>query len=401
VSGKWLAKVPIGKTPKGKTRYITKTCATKSEARHWHSEILVLRQSRMLVAGPRQTLRQYATEMLLNGNDRISDRTSDGYFRSLRKHVFPVFGSYYLTDIRPQELELFFIQLRRDHAASTVNNIRVALSKVLTTAMRHGLVLSNPVGRTQKAKQGEFDRTQVRLPWSQEELQKILAAARDTPMEAFLNLALATGMRLGELLGLRWNDVDFENKTVSIQRTIHRESVLQVDGTKRRGVVVAPPKTPNSRRVNQLSDPVLDILRRHQLEQEVAREMAGNSWQSLDYVFTNNQGGPIDDSNFRKKYVRFLKKSGQRYVRIHDLRHTFATILIEENSGQLASVSQALGHSSLAITMDRYAKTAKVETQATSRMSEIMFPDRGRVAPIRVPAPGKVGSIPPGFRRAV
>jgi integrase len=137
------------------------------------------------------------------------------------------------------------------------------------------------------------------------------------------------------------------------------------------------------------------------MEQDIAREMAGDTWQPLGYVFTNNQGGPLDESNFRKKYVRFLTENGQRYIRIHDLRHTFATVLVEEDTGQLASVSQALGHSSLAITMDRYAKTAKVETQATSRMSEIMYPERGRVAPIRVPAPGKVGSIPPGYRRAV
>jgi integrase len=212
-SGKWLVKVPVGKTSKGKTRYVSRKCESKSEARRRHSELLVLRQSQMLVAGPRQTLQKYATEVFLNGNDRISDRTRDGYFRNLRKHAFPIFGSRCLSDVRSQELELFFSQLRKDHSASTVNNVRVALSKVFATAMRHELVPSNPVARTQKAKQGEFDKTQVRLPWSKEELLSALQAAKDTPMEAFLNLALATGMRLGELLGLRWIDIDFKNMT--------------------------------------------------------------------------------------------------------------------------------------------------------------------------------------------
>ena len=133
-SGKWLVKVPVGKTAKGATRYHTRKCESKSEARHRRSELLALRQSQMLVAGPRQTLQKYATEVLLNGNDRISDRTRDGYFRSLRKHVFPILGSRCLADVRPQELESLFSRLRRNHSASTVNNVRVALSKVFATA---------------------------------------------------------------------------------------------------------------------------------------------------------------------------------------------------------------------------------------------------------------------------
>lgn len=207
-------------------------------------------------------------------------------------------------------------------------------------------------------------------------------------------------MRRGELLGLRWADIDFEHETVSIERTIHRESILQPDGSRARRVVVAPPKTANSRRVNQLSESVLDVLVLHQAEQEVARQMAGGTWNDFDYVFTNNQGGPLDESNFYKKYAGFLKDNGLRYIRIHDIRHNFATILIEEDGGQLASVSRALGHSSIGITMDIYAKTARVETQATSRMSEILFPERGKVEPISVDAPGRVGSIAPGHHRS-
>jgi integrase len=399
-TGKWLVKIPVGKYQNGKTRYRVKYCSSKAEARRWQSSLLAQRESQMLVAGPRQTLRQYATEVLLNSNDRISDRTRDGYYRNLRLHVFPALGSRTLTEIKPQELEAFFSQLRRRYSASTVNNVRVALSKVFSVAMRHELVLSNPIARTVKAKRGAFEKTQVCLPWSKEEMRKALAAARNTPMEAFITLAVATGMRRGELLGLRWSDIDYERQTVSIERTIHRESIVQTDGSSLRGVVVAPPKTENSRRVNQLAEPILDVLRRHQMEQEVVRSMAEDSWRDSDYVFTNNQGGPLDESNFYKRYVKFLKENGLRYIRIHDLRHTFATILIEEDAGQLASVSKALGHSSIGKTMDIYAKTARVETQATSRMSEIIFPDTGRVEPISVRAPGKVSSVAPGHQRS-
>lgn len=354
----------------------------------------------MLVAGPRQTLRQFAEEVLLNSNDRISDRTRDGYYRNLKKHVFPAMGSRALTDVNSQDLERLFIQLRRTRSASTVNNVRLAVSKIFTVAMRHGLVLQNPVARTEKAKRGEFEKTQVRLPWSIEEARDALKAAKDTPMEPFLTVSLATGARLGEILGLRWSDIDFECQTVSIERTIHRESILQKDGSKVRGVVVAPPKTASSRRVNQLTAPVLDVLRGLQFKQELIRSEIGDAWADEGYVFSTDRGRPLDESNFRKTFNKFLEENKLRTIRIHDLRHTFATILIEEDSAQLASVSKALGHSSIGITMDIYARTARVETQAASRMSDLLFPDREAAEPIFVNAPGIAPSVQPGHRRA-
>jgi integrase len=399
-TGMWLVKIPVGKYSNGKTRYRSKICSSKSEARRWQSSLLAQRESQTLVAGPRQTLRQYASEVLLDSNDRISDRTRDGYYRNLLNHVFPVLGSRLLSEIKPQELERLFSQLRKRYSASTVNNVRTAISKVFSTALRLDLVLFNPVARTQKAKRGKFEKSQVRLPWSLNEALAALAASKDTSLEAIITLALATGMRRGELLGLRWGDIDFKHQTVSIERTIHSESILQPDGSRIRRVVVAPPKTECSRRENQLSEPVLDVLVLHQAEQDVARQMAGEAWDDFDYVFTNNHGGPLDESNFYKKYARFLKENGLRYIRIHDLRHTFATILIEEDSGQLASVSRALGHSNIGITMDIYAKTARVETQATSRMSEKLFPEKGKVQPISVKATGGVGSVAPGHHRS-
>lgn len=399
-TGRWLVKVPVGKTEKGTTRYVTKTCETKAVARRWQSSLLAQRESHELRAGPRQTFKQYAEEVLLNRNDHMSDRTRDGYFRSLRKHVFPTLGSRVLTEVRPQELEQLFSRLRRNRSASTVNNVRVAVSKVFAVAVRHELVVFNPVSRTEKAKRSEYEKTQVRVPWSVDEVRAVIAAAKETPMEPFVTLSLATGARLGEVLGLRWSDINFELQTVSIERTIHRESITQRDGTRVRGVVVKPPKTASSRRVNQLTPPVLDVLRRLELEQRLDRAAVGEMWNEDHYVLTSETGGPLDESNHRKRYKKFLAENGIRYIRIHDLRHTFATVLIEDNPGQLASVSKALGHSNIGITMDTYAKTARVETKATSRMSEILFPNREVAKPIFVDAPGKAPSLRPGHQHA-
>jgi integrase len=135
------------------------------------------------------------------------------------------------------------------------------------------------------------------------------------------------------------------------------------------------------------------------MEQEISRQAAGNTWREEGYVFTNSVGGPLDESKFSKSWARFLKKNGLRHIRIHDLRHTFATVLIEEDGGKLASVSRALGHSSIAITMDTYARTARIETQAASRMTEIMYPDRGKQIPIEIPVPARSAPVGRGGRR--
>jgi hypothetical protein len=109
-TGKWLLKFPVAKDGNGKTKYRSKTCATKSEARHWQNQFIALREQQALVAGPRQTLEKYATEILLNGSDHVADRTRDGY--NLRTHVFPQIGTRPLTEIRPHDLEALFRQLR-------------------------------------------------------------------------------------------------------------------------------------------------------------------------------------------------------------------------------------------------------------------------------------------------
>jgi len=317
----------------------------------------------------------------------------------LRTHVFPVLGANVLREINSRQIESLLGEIRKKKSAGTVNNVRVALSKVFAEALRHQLVPLNPVALTKKAKQAETEPPKVCLPWTKEEVAQALNAALGTSMEVPLTLAIALGVRRGELLGLRWQAINFEFGTVSIEETIHRESLIQRDGSTIARVVVGPPKTASSRRVNQLSRPVLDLLRRHQMEQEIQKLSAGDKWEETGYVFTNEFGGPLDESKFSYRYRAFLKKNNLRPIRIHDIRHTFATLLIEDDPGQLASVSKALGHSSIAITMDVYANTAKVDTKATSRMSEILFPSYGKITPITVTQPTK--SNAPNNWRAV
>jgi len=375
-TGAWRVKVPIGKTASGVTRYRTKECATKSEARNWQRQLIALREQQKLVAGPRTSFRTFATEYLLAPSDHVRARTHDQYYRNLCNHVYPILGHRNLNDIRPWEIEALLKQLRKTRSASTVNNVRIAMSKVFSAAERHELVLNNPVRRTEKAKRSEFEATQVKLPWSREEAQYALKCAEGTSMELFLVLILSTGMRRGEALGLKWSDIDLDLCTVSIERSIHRESIIQRDGSTIAQTVVTPPKTAQSRRVNQLTLPVIDVLRRHQLEQQLVNLNGENGASASGYIFTNSIGGSLDESKMANRFRKFCRDNAIRQIRIHDMRHTFATMLINDDPRNIAAVSKALGHSSMSITLDIYGKTASVESQAIRRMGELLFPDR-------------------------
>lgn len=380
--GKYTVKVPVGKYPNGKTRYVKRSFDTKREAIHAQSAMIQQRENKELVAGPRTTLMNWCEEVWRNGSDRIEDRTSDGYYRTLKNHVFPVLGKRALKDITSTELQALLSKLRRKYSANTVKNVRVALSAMFTLALKHNMVIVNPVRATELPRRSEYDPTLVKPPWSDEELDAAIMAFEGTNLEMPFMMLVNTGLRLGELLGLRWEDIDWPTHSISIERTISHVSLLQPDGSSIYKVQVRKPKTRTSRRVLQLTSPLIDALRIYQSEYELQAMMKGTEWQNSGYVFVNSVGGPVDESRFRKQFYRVLKQNRVRPIRIHDVRHTFATRLIEKDGGMLPAVSKALGHSTVSITMDVYAKTARIDNQATLAMGEIVYPTRKKNNPL-------------------
>ncbi len=393
-NGSFLVKIPHGKTGSDTTRYITKRALTMTEAKKVRGELIRERDSGKIVAGPRMTFKKFAENYLFEGNDHLDPGTLDWYFRMLTKHVFPVFGKKALRDIRSTEVQELLTSLRRKYSANTVNAIRSAMSAVFTAAENHELVANNPIRRTKKSKKQDWDPTTVCLPWTEEEVTQVIAGLAGRELRAPIMLLLSTGLRIGELLGLQWSDIDFDCFTVSVERTISHQPLLLRDGSKLSGLRVGPPKTKSSRRVVQLPSPMIDILRLHETEQELRAVAAGEKWNNTGFVFTSQVGTAIDVSNFRYKYRKFLEAIDVRYIRFHDIRHTFATVLIERDSGRLPAVSRALGHSSVSITMDCYASTARVENQATTLMAEVIFPGVELVEPVRIPPGIETAPIP-------
>src|ERR1035438_5588371 len=134
--GKFMVKVPFGSYPNGLTKYRTKTCQTRTEAKKIRSQLLLERDSGKLMANSEQRLEKFATNLLLRQEVNVAERTADGYLRNLQKHVFPKFGKRYMSDIKPVELEQLFNDLAMNLKTNTVNNVRTAMSKVFSEAER-------------------------------------------------------------------------------------------------------------------------------------------------------------------------------------------------------------------------------------------------------------------------
>ena len=180
---------------------------------------------------------------------------------------------------------------------------------------------------------------------SPEESRQLLDTAQGDRLEAVYGVALSLGLRMGEILGLRWQDVDLERATLTVNQAIYR-----IAG---KGLVTADPKTDRSRRALFLPDGVLRGLKAHRLRQLQERLAAGSRWQDRGLVFTSSIGTPLEPRNLFRRFKALLSKAGLRDVRFHDLRHSAASLLIAQGV-PMRAVMEVLGHSSISTTADLY-----------------------------------------------
>jgi len=192
----------------------------------------------------------------------------------------------------------------------------------------------------------------------------LLEAASGERFEALYVLAIHTGLRQGELLSLKWDDVDVENGLIRVRRTL----------TRHRGrLLLGEPKTKRSRRTVRLTEPARDALRDHLVRQDVQIESLGDLYRDQDLVFATQRGTLVNPSNLRKRsFAPLLNKAGLPRIRFHDLRHTCATLLLARNVNPKI-VSEMLGHATIAITLDTYSHVLpNMEDSATRVLEDVL-----------------------------
>jgi len=352
--GKWFAKVPIGKTKSGLTAYKRKSASTKREAQLLRSALIVERDKEG-VRKPASTLRIFATQHLqTEARLELKRRTLTDYTYNLERYVYPVFENTLLTSITSQDLSAFFSELRGKYSASVVNQVRTVMSRIFESALTHRIISDNPVRRTKAHRKGVGDKSKSKQPWDLEECRSALEASRGTSVETWLHLAVFTGMRMSEILGLMWGDIDLETGVLQVRRTLVEPQKQK--GINRRDVLeFSTPKTKRSERTLSIGEPLIQALHRQQEWQRVAKENVGVNWIDTGLVITTKSGSPMYASNQGAQFRRFLKSEGLRSINPHSLRHSFAINSLSLGI-DLASISRALGHASLQITLDIYAR---------------------------------------------
>ncbi len=299
----------------------------------------------------------------------VRPTTFESYKMIIEKHVLPVLGRLRLDKLQPEHLEKLYADklkqggLRRAGSGlspRTVQYMHARIKQVLDRAVGRGLISRNVAELVDPPLQEEKEMKTLTAT----EVQTFLAAMRTDHYYALWRLALGTGMRRGELLGLRWSDVDFERKSLTI-----RQQIVPVEGRP----TIQEPKTAKSKRTIPLSDDMIGALREHRLKQTEERLLA-EQYGNLDLVFAGRTGQPISPRGMERRLHHRLRKLGLRLIRFHDLRHTFATVALEAGV-PLKVVSETLGHEKISTTGDRYQHVQmNVQEKYIAMVSDLMKP---------------------------
>ena len=316
-----------------------------------------------LATGPQQTLKAHL-EKWLEQVVRLTKRpnTYKGYRSAVYCHLIPALGHIRLQKLTVGHLQAFYVEKVKKLKPRTLIVVRAALSGALEDALKQGFVVRN-VAKLVDLPHVEWYEGQV---LTVEQAKKLLEVARGSRLDALLLVALTTGMRRGELVGLRWRDVDLEKGVLQVRHTVSRVWGM--------GLVVGEPKAKAGRRKIMLSSVVIRALKEHQVRQEEARVKMGDRWKEQGLIFCNSYGTYFDPSYVWRLFKKLLKAAGLPNVRFHDLRHSAATVLLAEKM-DLKAVSELLGHSSVATTADIYQSVLSEQQQEIVNKMDDLYGD--------------------------
>jgi integrase len=307
-----------------------------------------------------QSVAQFLASWLETVEPSLRPRTFERYEQMLRLHVVPTLGKLPVSQLAPQHVQQLYARLLDSGLSpTTVHHVHTLLHRALQQANRWGLVARNVTTLVDAPRDAHHEMQTL----SPEQSRQLIEAARGHRLEALFVLALTTGMRRGELLGLRWQQVDLEGGSLEVLTSLQRT---------REGFLFAEPKTAYSRRRVSLPEIAVEALRRHRIEQNKERFAAGE-WDDHDLVFPNEAGRPLEAGNMlRRAYWPLLKKAGLPKMPFHALRHTAATLLLRKGVHPKI-VQEMLGHSGIAITLDLYSHAVPtLQREATAAMDALL-----------------------------
>jgi len=288
-------------------------------------------------------------------------RTAERYDGDIRNHLTPHLGQLLLTKVGPADIQrMEATLLAKGLSPRSVQHAHRVLSEAFKHAVRWGLMWRNPCDSVRPPRQL---RKEIRIPDASTVL-RLLELAKQTPYHAAFHFLAYTGARRGEVCGLTWSDVDLERGLVSI-----RQAATKVRG---HGVVIAPPKTDKGRRSITIDPDTVEVLRTHRGAQLVSQVRLADLYQNRGYVFASPLGDLLDPDALTGAWRRLAAKSGGDTVRLHDLRHFHASMLLQAGIHPKV-VQERLGHSVISVTLDTYSHVVPgLQEKAASTFAQAM-----------------------------
>jgi integrase len=364
--GRWMAQVTIGRDSKtGKPKRATFYGKTRQEVAEKLTKALRERQQGTFVAPHKLTLGEWLDTWLWEYKQpTLRPLSFDHYETVIRRYLKPALGHIPLQDLRPEQVQSYYNeQVQYGFEASTLRHHHVALSQALALAETHALVARNVARQAAPPRLTHKERHTLTVD---EVTTRLLPALKSHRLYAAFLVFFTTGLRRGEVAGLRWQDIDGQAAVLHIRQALVRTKNHAIGRTE---LVKQEPKTAYSRRTIPLLDICQAALRHHRAQQAEEKLQLGPGYTDQGLVFCRANGAPIDPGTLDRVFRLALKRAGVPAIRLHDARHTFATWMLEQGVSPKV-VQTMLGHSSIKITMDLYSHVSlDLERQAAATLN--------------------------------
>ena len=351
-------------TSEGRKQH-TKSFRTKKEAQQFLTDTMAAIRGGVFSEPTKVTLGEFLLERWLPTKKMAVRVSTYASYRGLvERHVIPALGHVQIQQLTADRLDRFYADLvAHGLATKTIRNIHVLLHRALTDAVRKSLVPRNVADASDPPKLNRADREEMKT-WTPEQLREFFAGIATHRLAAAYILAATTGMRRGEVLGVRWRDIDFKARRLHVQQT-----VLTVEYQ----IIIGRPKTLRGERKIALDDQTIQVLQSHRAAQRREKQLLGDGYQDHGLVFAREDGTPVHPDYFSQTFDRTVRRLGLPKIRLHDLRHTHATLGLAAGV-HVKVISDRLGHATTSFTQDVYMHAIPaVEEDAADQIAHIVF----------------------------
>jgi integrase len=361
--GSWQITIDTGTGPDGERRrhFETVNSSRKSDAQKRLTELLTSLDKGVYTPPGRLTLAEHLHNWLEGYvKTNCSQRTLDGYQSIIERHLIPSLGHIQLKHLQPPAIQSYYGKVCEKLSARTVHHQHRVLSEALKYAMRQGYLGRNPCDLVDPP---SAKRTKPMRTLTPAEVEALFNKAQDSQYYPVIYTAVSTGLRQAELLGLRWRDIDLDLLSISVSQVLYKRGSI---------CTFKEPKTAHSRRCVAMTPKLALFLRDYRAARERLYRELGKKVSLDDLVFASIEGKPLDAGVLSHNFNRLAKRAGLGPVRFHDLRHTFASLMLLRGAKPKV-ISEALGHASVGFTMDVYSHIIEgMQADAMALLDEVL-----------------------------